>query len=207
MKLPPITVSNRRAATVQLETAIKLYFENRDLISAYTLASAADGILEGIWKHEQTAITERREAEGKPVRFTLNGEFARRLNPDVKPKEGFEYLYKAQNFFKHADTFYNQELVFYSVEHTGLRIFTTIASYNLIYEQITPAMNVFFSWYAVFNPNILGEGNPLLALLEAHPISQTFCSPADLASLGYSNLQKNCPELFTLHTIDEFISF
>ncbi len=63
-----IMVAKRQAAVAQLETAIKLFFENRDLVSAFTLTAAADGILEGIWQNERTDHQERRARDGRITR-------------------------------------------------------------------------------------------------------------------------------------------
>jgi len=54
-------VTKQEAAAAQIETAIKLHFENRDQISAYTLASAAIGILKGIYKNKRSSILDRQQ--------------------------------------------------------------------------------------------------------------------------------------------------
>jgi len=58
-------------------------------------------------------------------------------------------------------------------------------------------MTIFFSWYAGFNPAILGEGNPLLDYLKENPFDANKFSHEELVAEGYRLLKKNCPELFT----------
>jgi hypothetical protein len=57
-------------------------------------------------------------------------------------------------------------------------------------------MTIFFSWYAAFNPSLLGEGNPVLNYLEQNPFDASKLSNEQLAAEGYRLLKKNCPELF-----------
>jgi hypothetical protein len=192
-----ITITKQQAAAVQLETAIKLFFENRDLVSAFTLTAAADGILEGIWQNERDEHIERRARDGRTIRGTLSEEWNARLNPDVPKGEGFSYLYKHQNFFKHADRDHDQNIEFRSFELTALRIFIAIGSYYLIYDQHTKPMTMFFGWYAAYNPSILGEGNALLDYMQQNPFDASNFTDEELAAEGYRLLRMNCPELFT----------
>jgi hypothetical protein len=192
-----VTVTKREAATLQLETAIRLFFENRDLVSPFTLTAAAHGILEGIWQNEREQHLERRARSGRQQRGTFKEQWEARLNPDVTKSEGFGYLYKHQNFFKHADRDHDQDIEFADFELTAMRIFATIADFMLIYDRPTTAMTVFFTWYSACNPAILGEGNPILDQLKQEPFDREQFSNEELASQGYALLMKNCPELFT----------
>ena len=195
-------VTKREAATCQLETAVKLFLENRDLISAFTLCCAADGILEGIYKNERTAILSRQHNQSSDpsnFRFSWKEEWEIRLKPEYK-KEGFRLLNAPQNFFKHADKDHDSFYEFKDRELTGLRIFMTIDNYKFVFGEITKAMNVFFVWYGVLNPTYLAEGSPLLSALAANPDCQNLTashSHEELAAIGYSNLKSNCPELFS----------
>ena len=195
-------VTKREAATCQLETAIKLFLENRDLISAYTLCCAADGILEGIYKNERTAILSRQQnqsADPSNIRFSWKEEWEIRLKPEYK-QEGFRLLNLPQNFFKHADKDHDSFYEFKDRELTGMRIFIAVTNYNLVFREITKAMNVFFAWYAILNPTYLAEGNPLLDALATIPDCQNLTSShshEELAAIGYSKLKSACPELFS----------
>lgn len=194
-------VTKRQAATSQLETSIKLFLENRDLISAYTLCCAADGILEGIYQNEREEILRRQhESLTDPVdfRFSWKEEWMIRIKPEHR-RETFQLLNKAQNFFKHADNDHRSHYEFRDREQTGFRIFFAVTNYNLIFGEVTSPMNVFFTLHAILNPNVLAEGNPLLDAICTNSDWMNLVakfSPEDVAAIGYSNLKSSCPELF-----------
>ena len=166
-----VTVSKAEAATCQLETAIKLYLENRDLISAYTLCCAADGILEGIYKNERDEILKNQiDQSVTPDRSRLS--WAEEVEAQIKPehrKEVFRKLHAPQNFFKHADRDHDSSYQFPDWELTGVRLVTTIMNYNIVFRKLTVAMNLYGSLYAMLNPDLLEEGSPLLDTMAALP--------------------------------------
>ena len=194
-------ISKKEAATVQLDTAIKLFFENRDLVSAYTLCSAADGILEGIYKNERATIMARqydKYGEAKMFRFSWNEEWEIRFKPEYK-KEGFRLLNATRNFLKHADKDHDVVHEFKDWKETGIRIFGAITNYNLVFGETSPAMNVFFVLYMVLYPKLLREDNPLFQKILGNPLCENAIerfSQAEIAAIGTSNLENACPELF-----------
>ena len=194
-------VTKRDAATCQLETAIKLFLENRDLFSAYTLCCAADGILEGIYENERTEILGRqreRLEDPEDFRFSWREEWEIRFKPEHQ-REGFRLLNASQNFFKHADKDHDGVHEFESWEQTAIRMFSAVTNYKLVFGNTTPAMNVFFTLFAILHPNLLGDNNPLLNEISANPECQHLRarhSIAEVASIGYSNLKSLCPESF-----------
>ena len=196
-----VIVSKKDAATCQLETAVKLFFENRDLISAYTLCCAADNILEGIYSNERDEIL-KKQLERSPTpgsfRFSWGEEVEMRIKPEHR-REVFRALNSAQNFFKHADRDHNSSYQFPDWQLTGIRLVTTIMNYNLIYQETTPAMNLYITLYAILNPDLLAEGNPLqdeLAAISDVKAMSTNLSREDIAAIGYRALQSTSPELF-----------
>ena len=194
-------VTKKEAATSQLETAIKLFLENRDLISAYTLCCAADGILEGIYKNKRgEVLRHQRERLADPgnFRFSWREEWDIRIEPEHRQKV-FRLLNEAQNFFKHADKDHDSSIEFQGWEQTGFRIFFAVTNYKLIFGDSTAPMNVFFTLFAILNPDVLAEGNPILEVISANPDRMDMvanCSPEEIAAVGYSNLKSSCPELF-----------
>ena len=194
-------VTKREAATYQLDTAIKLFLENRDLISAYTLCCAADGILEGVYKNDRTAILSRQRdysGESRNFHFSWKEEWEIRFKPEYR-KEGFRFLNAVQNFFKHADNDHDKSLEFKGWNQTGFRIFAAVKNYKLIFGEMTKAMAVFFILFVILNPNLLNEGNPLSDAIKANPDCKNLAkrySPKEIAAVGYRNLMSACPELF-----------
>lgn len=196
-----VTVTKKEAATRQLDTAIKLFLENRDLISSYTLCCAADGILEGIYKNEREEILSKqldRLPEAERLKFSWSEEMEMLIKPKYR-KEAFQALHAAQNFFKHADRDHNNSYQFADLNLTGVRLLTTIFNYNLIFREITRAMNLYCAFYASLKPELLAEGHPLSDLVSAMPgiraMSEEF-SHEEAAAIGYSALKSSCPELF-----------
>ena len=196
-----VTVTKSCAATRQLETAIKLFLENRDLISAYTLCCAADNILEGIYSNERDEIL-KKQRDQSITSGSFHFSWAEELDIRIKPehrKEVVRVLNSAQNFFKHADRDHDSSYQFPDWELTGIRLITTIRNYNLVFRETTPAMNVYFTLYAILKPDLVAEGNPVLDKMAAMSDIKAMlekCSREEIAAFGYSALKSTCPELF-----------
>lgn len=194
-------VTKREAATCQLETAIKLFLEDRDLISAYTLCCASDGILEGMYKNEREEILRRQQEQSVApggLRFSWAEELEIRIKPEHQ-KQVFRLLNAPQNFFKHADRDHDTSYQFPDWELTGLRTLTTVMNYYIVFREITPAMTMFFTLYAVFKPELMADENSLSGALAAMPDLKKMSggrSREDMAALGYSALKLTCPRLF-----------
>ena len=195
------TVTKKEAATCQLETAIKLLLENRDLISAYTLCCAADGILEGIYENERDEILQRQCDQSTSLdnfRFSWGEELKIRIKPEHR-REVFRVLNAPQNFFKHADRDHDDTYEFPDWELTGLRTATTVINYNLVFGETTPAMRVFFTLYAILKPDLFADGKPSPdawgSTLDPRTISKAL-SREDVTAVGYSALKLNSPSLF-----------
>lgn len=202
MKAPnsPPSISKQHAAHVQLDMAIKLYFEHLDLVSAYTLAAAADGILEGIYKNQRDEILSKQFARKKPedrLRFAMSEEFEI-LIKSQHFDEAVKALRHPQNFFKHADKDPDGVLEFHAGDRTQGIIMGAIMNYTLIFDECSPAMNVFFNWIMIGNPKLIKEGTELKEFLSIHNITETFSNLSESLKLqlGYKNLRQNCPELF-----------
>ena len=192
-----ITVTKTMAATCQLETSIKLFLENRDLVSAYTLCCAADGILEGIYRNEREEILKNQREQptrSDNLRFSWAEEVERLVKPEHW-KTVRQSLYFPQNFFKHADRDHDSSFEFPDWELTGVRLVVTIISYEVVLGESTPAMKVFLALYAALNPNLLTDGNPLQEAVAAVPEFKTL-SRQEIAASGYAVLRSTCPRLF-----------
>ena len=196
-----MTVSKRDAATYQLETAIKLYLENRDLISSYTLCCASDGILQGIYENERDVIIQKQrdeEANLGSVDVSWREALEKQIRPEYK-RELFRVLNDPQNFFKHANRDHDSSQKFADWELTGVRIVMAVRNYNIVFREITAAMNVYSAWYAMLHPDLLLEGSALRdtlsSLPDIHSMSEGL-TRGDIAAIGYSALRANYPGLF-----------
>lgn len=154
-KVVPMITQNRRvsiskldAAQRQLHQAIRLFFENADLVAVHTLAAAAHGIIVDTAKHQ-----------GKFHIATL-------VKPDHQ-KMFRDTVHKAQNFFKHADKDPDAKIEF-SPARTHFVLFEAVYVLNLVgpVERSGKASNpavreswsraniVFMWWFSVRYPEI-----------------------------------------------------
>jgi hypothetical protein len=142
-------VTKLDAVRRQLRTAIRMFFEDKDGVSAYTLAAAVEGILGGLLK---------KKGERHPFRD----------NDLIRPERKDEFLdilNRPRNFFKHAAKDPNEVLEFNAVMLTH-----ALFESSILYQQYTGrALRegwVFFLWFGIHNPGIVQPG-PLKEALEA----------------------------------------
>lgn len=131
-----IKISKLVAAKRQLETAIKLYFYDADIISIYALAAAAHQILNDIGKSKGTASL-------------FNDE---NIRPEKK-KEWHALVAKPQNFFKHADKDPNGYLDF-APEGTELMLITACTAYRQLTQENPVWLMAFNAWLAIQKPDV-----------------------------------------------------
>lgn len=190
-------ISKIDAATSQLETAIKLFFEGRDILSAYTLCCAADGILEGLWQSMRHTILLQRGFNPNyppPEQQSMKEIWDDHLVPEFK-KESIPRINATQNFLKHADKDPNSTHEFDPFNETSIRIMATCRNFSLITGNVTPAIKSFQSWSAAIHPNLLKKDSYLRKLVDDKITKQI--SPPDALAAGLMLLKKECPELFT----------
>ena len=196
-----LPVTKKEAATCQLETAIKLFLENRDLISAYTLCCAADGILEGIYGNERDEILKRQRDQSMTpdsLHFSWGEELENRIRPEHW-NEVVRVLNAPQNFFKHADRDHDSFYQFPAWEADWSTDCYDSHQLQLSYWGNHPGDERVL--HSVCDPKSrsVAEGNPLLDALAARPDFKTMSeglSRKDIAAIGYYALKYNCPGLF-----------
>jgi hypothetical protein len=123
------------AAARQLDEAIRMLFQGRDIIAVHTVAAAAEGILDDVAASRRLF----------------------RLFDFIRPerqKEFREAVRRAQNFFKHADRNPNDSLDF-STEQTHHVIFNAVLLTGLLGIQHSFERGVFAGWYFVEYPDVL----------------------------------------------------
>jgi hypothetical protein len=150
-------VTKIEAAEKQLDTAIKLFFENVDHLSSYTLAAASREITDDLCEKRKTELY-RAELErlGDPQKVRLS--FRDEIEILIKPehlKEATRLLKKPQNFLKHADRDHNEELDELSIKEVSLLIFSAIRNFALLEKRWSPAMATFLAWFTAANPDLV----------------------------------------------------
>jgi len=150
-------ITKIEAAEKQLDTAIKLFFENIDHLSAYALAAASCEMTDDLCEKRETEIySSELERLGDPQKIRLS--FRYEMEILIKPehlKEAMRLFNKTKNFLKHADRDQDQVLEDFSVEKLAFVIFWGIKNFVLLEKRWTPAMSIFFGWFGAKNPNLL----------------------------------------------------
>lgn len=133
-------VSKLDAARRQLETAINLFFYEKDDVSIHTLAAAAFNILDDIrkdWNIDHKTIRQK----------VLNNA------GKEQSKETLKSIKSAENYFKHADRDPN-ELIDFKPHQTLYLIADACATYCFITGNKIPIFNVFSLWLVTSEPHM-----------------------------------------------------
>lgn len=135
------TVTKLRAAERQLRVAVRLFFEDRDLVAVHTLAAAAQGVLYDLGKRRGIISI----FKDNPL-----------VRPDKK-KEVAKLFNEAQNFFKHANLDPDAEVKFY-YGATPFYLLDATQLYIALTGRQFPEIIVLQMWFAVKFPDLLQEG-------------------------------------------------
>src|SRR5271157_538600 len=160
-------ITKTDAAERQLNTAIRLFFENRDTLSSYTLAAASREVTDGVIKSRRSEIYQRELARvGDPLKVRLSywEEITDvlidkdKFNKNFKGKfdKNFKKLHnKWQNFLKHADKDPDAEIEPFTTKLLALVIILAIKNYSLLTQHLTIEMKTFFAWFVVAEPQLI----------------------------------------------------
>ncbi len=150
-------ITKTDAAERQLNTAIHLFFENRDHLSSYALAVASREITDGVIKSWRSDLYQREVARvGGPLKFLLS--YREYLEALIKPecyKKSIKLFHKWQNFLKHADKDPDAEIEPFTTKLLALVIIFAIKNYVLLTQHWTTEMVTFFAWFAVAEPQLV----------------------------------------------------
>lgn len=136
--MPDITVTKLDVTRRQLESAVRLYFNDADSVSIHTLACAAHEVL--------AALNERK---GNPPAIVGDN-----LVKDEYKKEFREMIAKAKNFFKHADRDPEGVLEF-NPSVNEVFLFDACEMYQrLTGEKLAPFI-AYRGWFSAMRPSVL----------------------------------------------------
>ena len=136
-RLPQVLeITKLSAAGMQLETAIRLWFEERDASSIHTLAIAAKGILNQICKEESLKSSQIRDLI------------------EASPAASRDMMRSAQNFFKHGRHNVRKwkGMVRLVPEFTELVLIDCLSMYQRLFDVLSPLMLLFAFRYHLFEP-------------------------------------------------------
>lgn len=156
------SISKLEAARRQLETAISLYFDNRDSLSVHTLAYASFRVLFDIYPTMRS-----------------DGAIAK-IEELIRPVGGKRFS-EIANFLKHADRDPAELLEHHDAEGVVGTIGLSCCLYRRIAGQLTPIMRGFdcwtqaihpeaFDWSANVDPETLELENEAIRTIRSMPI-------------------------------------
>ncbi len=128
---------HKRIAVIQLETAIRLYNEGDEYVSAITLAGAAEEILGNLLNERgDNSKLDDLKADGVKVYKALFGS-------ETEPKYIADAANKYRNAMKHLTTTDDHTIVFDPEESAFDMIDRAISNYWRLEENLTPPMDSF----------------------------------------------------------------
>lgn len=149
-------ISKTVAAERQLNTAIRLFFENRDNLSSYALAVASREIMDDLIQNRSTELYQQELTRvGDPQKVWLS--YKDEMQIRIKPDHYSDFLQldrNWQNFLKHADRDPNAEMKPIKAKHLAMIIISAIKNYTVLTQSWSVEMVTFFTWLAVAEPQL-----------------------------------------------------
>jgi len=125
-----LKVSKIDAAKRQLETAIRLYFNDADPVSIHTLTGAAHKILSDLNK----------KVAGPPM-LTNDA-----IIKEEYKKEFWQKINEARNHFKHADND-SEAVIDFNPEINEILIYDACMKYEQLTGEFVPYVRIFGGWF------------------------------------------------------------
>jgi len=144
-------VSKLDAARRQIDTAITLFFHERDPVSIHTLTAAGYEVLRD--------LNAKRGGSPMLVKEKLVDWVPEEHKAKVQKK-----LNEAENFFKHADRD-PEKLLRFNPEASEFMLWDCCLKYHQLTGEVTPHMWAYRFWFSVKNPDFLRVPSETLALL------------------------------------------
>lgn len=137
---PTIKLSKLDVAKRQLETAIHLYFLERDPVSIHTLVAASYQIIQDLNKHRN----------GRPMLFE---DLIDIYIKDGHKKEVYKKLHEAENFFKHADKDPDEVIEFSPLASESI-LWEACIKYTELSGEQTSRMQAMNGWFQLKHPDL-----------------------------------------------------
>jgi len=150
-------ITKTDAAERQLNTAIRLFFEDRDHLSSYALAVASREVTDDVIQSRYSELYQRELARvGDPlkVRLSYRDEMQIRIKPEFY-KDFLALDRKWQNFLKHADRDPDAKIEPIKAKLLAMVIICAVKNYTLLTQHWAIEMQTFFAWIAVAEPQLI----------------------------------------------------
>lgn len=152
-----LMITKIQAAERQLDTAIRLFFESIDHLSAYTLAVASREITDDLCEKKESELFQRefaRLGDATEVRLSFRQEIKLFIKEEHF-KDAMNSFKARQNFLKHANKDADGELNELSPRELAFVILFAGKNFVLLENRLTPALSIFLHWFGAAEPESL----------------------------------------------------
>ena len=136
------TVSKIEAAERLLQTAVDLFFDNKDMLAIHALSSAAHEVLHAILKTQNRRVSLMKD------------------NPSIRPEKAKEYhdiIHYTQNFLKHGAKDPNAAMK-YDQDETSMWLFDAIQMYGQLIGNVKfKKFGIFSIWFHLQHKDLLND--------------------------------------------------
>jgi len=136
-----VEINKFEAAKRNIQAAIRMTFDEYDLVPVHTVAAAANGVL---WEW----------AKKKGIETTLDQAWAKIIRPGYE-KEVAKFMLRHANFFKHADKDPDSSIELPLAEANDMEILFAISRYQDLTQAATAEMGIFATWMRWCNPDMV----------------------------------------------------
>ena len=150
-------ITKIQAAEHQLDTAIRLFFENIDYLSSYTLAAASREITDDLCEKKVPELFLQefaRLGDALAVRLSHREEIKILIKEEYY-NEATKHFRRRQNFLKHADKDPDGQIDDLNARELAFVILFAGKNFSLLEKRITPALSIFLHWFGAAEPRIL----------------------------------------------------
>ncbi len=155
---PRLTFNRLNATEAQIDAAIKAYFLWDDLVSALTLAGAAERVLSDVQPQDGLICVDA---------FSIRSLINLYVEGEHQSKAG-NLFRRTYDQLRHADGDRDPfRLIEVSVAGVDFYIFMAIQAFRHVRRFITPSMGVFYVWYCARYPRHLKEDSQIKTILES----------------------------------------
>ena len=140
-----VTITKLDAARRQLETAIKLYFDEGDQASVHTLCCAAYNVIQVLNKKQNSPLT---------LDDMMLKDLSDLMLTKARRKEVHDYLNETENFLKHGNSDPDATHIFDS-DYTEALLFDAVIRYGRLAGECSPELGMYLGWFVSLHPDIL----------------------------------------------------
>jgi hypothetical protein len=151
-----IQISKIEGARRQILTAIRLYFNDSDIVSVHTLATAAYAITKDICDGSES----NPDSMLKMIEKTIKPEYRETAMKRLRNK-----MSETANFLKHAERDPNA-MHDLKTEQTEVMLLLAVEQYKALTQDFCPEIRVFYWWFVINHPDSIDNVDSSLLISE-----------------------------------------